>query len=366
MGLFWVLVAIAIIFALYAISYRNDDTNTELDSEKTVKEIDFYDSLKLHPEKEFRCETTNGDIYSINLLHSERKLVIVNITAKNVIRLNYRDILKCDVQQDNSTITESSAGAALTGLVFFGVEGAIVGASSKSSKNICSNLSIRIITNEILNPNIIITLIHSSINRQSTAYRKLIQFADEIYSTIMAIIGDNYQRQMAIPSYNVFSQPMNSNGLFALGASVQTYQKQMSQQYQTPSVLYDVILKNSGERKSYTIEVIRELTGLGFEDSKEIAENPGRKILSNVSRQSAENAQYHLHNTGAVVDIIPVQNFVPDNQMMQFRTSQNLQVPYNGQVIPQSDSINIYQKLSESTLSDKQNNFSMNRNQNYQ
>lgn len=173
------------------------------------KETDYYDSLNLNPTKEIHCTASNYDVYSVNLLHTEKELVIVNKTAKNVIRIKYQDIIRCDVQQDNSTIMESSAGNALAGGILFGATGAIIGAASKSSRDVCSNLSIRIITNEILSPAVTIPLIQSNVNRQSVTYRNLIQFADEVYSTIVAIIHENNRLQMVPQSYNMFSQVQN-------------------------------------------------------------------------------------------------------------------------------------------------------------
>lgn len=165
------------------------------------KETDYYESLNLHPTREIHCTASNYDVYSVNILHDERKLVIVNKTAKYFSEIKFQDILRCDVQQDNSTIMESSSGNAMAGAILFGATGAIIGAASKNSKDICNNLSIRIITKDILNPTVVIpliqnNLIQNNINRQSTTYRNLIQFADEVYSTIVAIIYDNQQSQL--------------------------------------------------------------------------------------------------------------------------------------------------------------------------
>ena len=163
----------------------------EQEGEKASEEQEFYESLNLYPDKEFRFTATNKWTHSINLFNSYRKIVIANLTEKFVISLDYQNIVQCVVQQDNSTVTESSAGNALTGAILAGTTGAIIGAASHSTKDVCSLLSVRIITNNVLNPSIVISLINNQINRNSSEYQFLLGQANAIYATLTAIIHEN-------------------------------------------------------------------------------------------------------------------------------------------------------------------------------
>lgn len=73
--------------------------------------------------------------------------------------------------------------------------GAIVGATTRKSKNIVSNLSIRIVTNELDEPLYNLELITHQIDINNPMYANLyklaMQFANNVYATIQAIINDN-------------------------------------------------------------------------------------------------------------------------------------------------------------------------------
>lgn len=73
--------------------------------------------------------------------------------------------------------------------------GAIVGATTRKSKNIVSNLSIRIVTNELDEPLYNLELITQQIDINNPMYANLyklaMQFANNVYATIQAIINDN-------------------------------------------------------------------------------------------------------------------------------------------------------------------------------
>lgn len=73
--------------------------------------------------------------------------------------------------------------------------GAIVGANTRKSKNIVSNLSVRIVTNNIDSPLYTLDLITHQIDINKPLYANLykvaMEFANNIYATVQAIINDN-------------------------------------------------------------------------------------------------------------------------------------------------------------------------------
>ncbi len=67
---------------------------------------------------------------------------------------------------------------------------------------------------------------------------------------------------------------------------------------------FDVFLKAPGENKIQTIKVVREITGLGLKEAKELVDNPGSQPLkSGVSKEEAEEVKKKLESIGAQVEI---------------------------------------------------------------
>ena len=62
-----------------------------------------------------------------------------------------------------------------------------------------------------------------------------------------------------------------------------------------------VILKNAGAAKAQVIKVIKEITGLGLKESKDIADNGGA-VKENISRDEANDIKAKLEEAGAEVE----------------------------------------------------------------
>lgn len=67
---------------------------------------------------------------------------------------------------------------------------------------------------------------------------------------------------------------------------------------------FDVILKEIGEKKIQVIKVVRELTGLGLKEAKDLVESAPQRVKEGVSKQEAEDAKKKLEEQGAVVEIV--------------------------------------------------------------
>jgi len=66
---------------------------------------------------------------------------------------------------------------------------------------------------------------------------------------------------------------------------------------------FDVVLTEIGPQKIQVIKVVRELTGLGLRESKEVVESAPRAVLEAVSHEAAEEAKAKLEEVGAKVEI---------------------------------------------------------------
>ena len=66
---------------------------------------------------------------------------------------------------------------------------------------------------------------------------------------------------------------------------------------------FDVILKNAGASKLNVIKVVRELTGLGLKDAKDLVEGAPKTIKEAVSKEEAEKVAEQLKAAGAEVEV---------------------------------------------------------------
>ncbi len=66
---------------------------------------------------------------------------------------------------------------------------------------------------------------------------------------------------------------------------------------------FTVVLKSAGSNKIQAIKAVREITGLGLKDAKDMVENAPRDIKENVSKADAEELASKLKESGAEVEI---------------------------------------------------------------
>ncbi|MHB9031395.1 MAG: 50S ribosomal protein L7/L12 [Candidatus Latescibacterota bacterium] len=66
---------------------------------------------------------------------------------------------------------------------------------------------------------------------------------------------------------------------------------------------FDVMLTAIGEKKIQVIKVVRELTGLGLKEAKDLVEAAPSKVLESVDKGAAASAKTKLEEQGATVDI---------------------------------------------------------------
>lgn len=66
---------------------------------------------------------------------------------------------------------------------------------------------------------------------------------------------------------------------------------------------FDVILTDVGAGKMAVVKAIKEITGLGLKESKEIADNAPKAVKEAVSKDQAEEIKKKLEEAGAKVEI---------------------------------------------------------------
>ena len=66
---------------------------------------------------------------------------------------------------------------------------------------------------------------------------------------------------------------------------------------------FDVVLADVGAAKLNVIKVVRELTGLGLKEAKELVESAPKAIKEGASKDEAEEIQKKLEEAGAKVEL---------------------------------------------------------------
>ena len=66
---------------------------------------------------------------------------------------------------------------------------------------------------------------------------------------------------------------------------------------------FDVILKSAGANKIAVIKAVREATGLGLKEAKEVVDNAPKAIKEAISKDDAEALKAKLEEAGAEVEV---------------------------------------------------------------
>ncbi|PDH43755.1 MAG: 50S ribosomal protein L7/L12 [Flavobacteriales bacterium MED-G22] len=66
---------------------------------------------------------------------------------------------------------------------------------------------------------------------------------------------------------------------------------------------FDVILKAAGGSKLAVVKLVKELTGLGLKEAKELVDNAPSPVKEAISKDEAEGLQKSLEEAGAEVEL---------------------------------------------------------------
>jgi large subunit ribosomal protein L7/L12 len=66
---------------------------------------------------------------------------------------------------------------------------------------------------------------------------------------------------------------------------------------------FDVILASAGGEKIKVIKVVRELTGLGLKEAKELVDNAPKAVKEGASKEEADQLKAKLEEVGASVEL---------------------------------------------------------------
>src|SRR6476661_4487009 len=66
---------------------------------------------------------------------------------------------------------------------------------------------------------------------------------------------------------------------------------------------FDVVLKEAGAKKIQVIKVVREITGLGLKEAKDMVDGAPQTVKAGVSKDEAAQVKRSEERRGAVVDV---------------------------------------------------------------
>ncbi|MDA8431620.1 MAG: 50S ribosomal protein L7/L12 [Nitrospiraceae bacterium] len=66
---------------------------------------------------------------------------------------------------------------------------------------------------------------------------------------------------------------------------------------------FDVVLTGAGDKKIQVIKVVRELTGLGLKEAKDLVDGAPKPVKTGVSKEEAASMKVKLEEQGATVEV---------------------------------------------------------------
>lgn len=163
----------------------------------TQKQNITTNNEKINKELEDKGFEISKNIYHPNYIlrvsTKLREIAICYLLSGQITYVKFEDILECEILENSNNIMKGGVGRAIAGGIIAGGVGAIVGANTRNSQNVINSLQVRIITKNINNALININLINSSSGVSTSGYEYInaMNFSNEIYATLTAIIDSN-------------------------------------------------------------------------------------------------------------------------------------------------------------------------------
>ena len=66
---------------------------------------------------------------------------------------------------------------------------------------------------------------------------------------------------------------------------------------------FDVVLKNGGANKLAVVKLVKDLTGLGLKEAKDLVDGAPKPVKEGVSKEEAESVKAQLTEAGAEVEV---------------------------------------------------------------
>ena len=119
---------------------------------------------------------------------------------------------------------------------------------------------------------------------------QLVNLTVKEVNELAQILKDEYGIEPAVAAVAVAAAPAAGGGDAAPAAeAVQT--------------AFDVILKEAGGAKLAVVKLVKDLTGLGLKEAKDLVDAAPKEVKTGVSKEEAESLKKQLEEAGAVVEV---------------------------------------------------------------
>ncbi len=123
------------------------------------------------------------------------------------------------------------------------------------------------------------------------AYEKITNILEEIKSLTILVLNDLVK---AVEEEFGVSAAAPVGAVAVAGAAAPAAEEKTE---------FDVVLASFGAKKLDVIKVVRELTGLGLKDAKDLVEGAPKTVKEGVSKDEAEKIKAALTEAGATVEV---------------------------------------------------------------
>ena len=119
---------------------------------------------------------------------------------------------------------------------------------------------------------------------------QLVNLTVKEVNELAQILKDEYGIEPAAAAVAVAAAPAAGGGDDApAAAAVQT--------------AFDVILKEAGGAKLAVVKLVKDLTGLGLKEAKDLVDGAPKEVKTGVTKEEAESLKKQLEEAGAVVEV---------------------------------------------------------------
>lgn len=116
---------------------------------------------------------------------------------------------------------------------------------------------------------------------------QLVSLTVKEVSELAQYLKDEYQIEPAAAAVAVAAGPAAGGGADAAEAKTS----------------FDVILKAGGQNKLAVVKLVKELSGLGLKEAKELVDGAPKPLKEGVSKEEAESLKQQLTEAGAEVEV---------------------------------------------------------------
>ncbi|HEY8928053.1 MAG TPA: 50S ribosomal protein L7/L12 [Mucilaginibacter sp.] len=118
---------------------------------------------------------------------------------------------------------------------------------------------------------------------------QLVNLTVKEVNELAQILKDEYGIEPAAAAVAVAAPAAGDGGDAAPAAAEQT--------------AFDVILKEAGGAKLAVVKLVKDLTGLGLKEAKDLVDGAPKEVKTGVTKEEAESLKKQLEEAGAVVEV---------------------------------------------------------------